>query len=258
MLVRANSILLTKASRSWDDVWLRWQCDEGATLNAASTCNTYLIVLKGTQQDHLPGIVAIKLAKLASIRPETARRLLEKTSTVIKRGIDADQARRYSDALTEIGCACEVQAEDQLTLDIDPELLANGDTSSAPIAPTSNDAHKEERVNITASEMLFSFDGRVGRITFLKYWLLLWMGGLATLFVLVGLVPGLSADTGKTIVGVLILWPTFAVWIKRLHDRNRPGIFFLLIFIPVIGIWVLVETFFLRGTKGVNRFGPQP
>ena len=227
-------------------------------MNTALTSKTYLVALKGTQPDHLPGIVAIKLAKLANIRPETAKRLLEKASTVIKRGIDADEARRYSDSLTEIGCVCEVQAEGQLTLDIDPELLANSDASTVSVVPTANDADKVERGNLTASEMLFSFDGRVGRITFLKYWLLLWMGGLAMLFVLVGLVPGLSADTGKTTVGLLILWPTFAVWIKRLHDRNRPGIFFLLIFIPVIGVWVLVETFFLRGTKGANRFGPQP
>lgn len=100
------------------------------------------------------------------------------------------------------------------------------------------------------------------------------------------------------IVSVLSLWPSLAGCIKRLHDRDRSGWwiggFYLLAAIVVAvtltsmmatmvtrtpehsgpavvgigvggglllmgyGLWLLVETGFLRGTPGPNRFGPDP
>jgi uncharacterized membrane protein YhaH (DUF805 family) len=100
------------------------------------------------------------------------------------------------------------------------------------------------------------------------------------------------------IVSVLSLWPSLAGGIKRLHDRDRSGWwiggFYLLGAIVVAvtlgsmtatmatrspeqnapmvvaisigggllmigyGLWLLVETGFLRGTPGPNRYGPDP
>lgn len=52
--------------------------------------------------------------------------------------------------------------------------------------------------------------------------------------------------------------PYIAVSIRRLHDTNRSGWWFLIGFIPVIGpIWFLV-LMVLAGTGGDNRFGPPP
>ncbi|WP_158811157.1 DUF805 domain-containing protein [Beijerinckia sp. L45] len=62
------------------------------------------------------------------------------------------------------------------------------------------------------------------------------------------------------IVGsILYLWINTCIAIKRLHDRNKSGWWFLLAFVPYVGgLWLLIECGMLRGTAGPNRFGPDP
>lgn len=62
-----------------------------------------------------------------------------------------------------------------------------------------------------------------------------------------------------TIVILLTLWPSLAIYTKRWHDRNKSGWWSLIMFVPIIGgLWMLIELGFLRGTEGPNRFGPDP
>ena len=45
---------------------------------------------------------------------------------------------------------------------------------------------------------------------------------------------------------------------RRLHDTNRSGFYLLISFIPFIGGLILLFFFIAEGTKGKNRFGPDP
>lgn len=52
--------------------------------------------------------------------------------------------------------------------------------------------------------------------------------------------------------------PSLAVTVRRLHDINKSGGWFFIIFIPIVGaIWLLV-LMCIDGTPGDNRFGPNP
>jgi len=52
---------------------------------------------------------------------------------------------------------------------------------------------------------------------------------------------------------------TLCVHIKRCHDRDQSGWWVLLLLIPVIGfIWAIINLGILEGTRGPNRFGPDP
>lgn len=51
--------------------------------------------------------------------------------------------------------------------------------------------------------------------------------------------------------------PSLAVIVRRLHDQDKSGWFVLLGLIPIANI-VLLVFMFLEGTKGPNRFGPDP
>ena len=83
-----------------------------------------------------------------------------------------------------------------------------------------------------------------------------------------GLVTVLGPESiGRFVVAVIIglpflvfmLWVSFAVTVKRFHDRGRTAWFLLIVLIPFIGfIWLAVELMFLKGTSGENRFGPDP
>ena len=60
------------------------------------------------------------------------------------------------------------------------------------------------------------------------------------------------------LIYVALLWPSIAIQIKRVHDRDWPWAFILVLFIPIVNIWPMIEIMFLRGTVGSNRFGPDP
>ena len=61
------------------------------------------------------------------------------------------------------------------------------------------------------------------------------------------------------LVGLLMIWPVLAVRAKRWHDRDKSAWWILIDFVPIIGgLWALIETGFLPGTIGENRFGPDP
>ncbi|NQU61538.1 MAG: DUF805 domain-containing protein [Rhodospirillales bacterium] len=56
-----------------------------------------------------------------------------------------------------------------------------------------------------------------------------------------------------------LLWPAFAIGVKRLKDRDMAGWWSLIGIIPLVGqIWALVTLGFFKGTDGENRFGPDP
>ncbi|ARS25702.1 DUF805 domain-containing protein [Sphingomonas sp. KC8] len=52
--------------------------------------------------------------------------------------------------------------------------------------------------------------------------------------------------------------PSLAVGIRRLHDTDRSGWWLLIGLIPLIGTIVLLVFYCTDGTKGPNRFGPDP
>lgn len=60
------------------------------------------------------------------------------------------------------------------------------------------------------------------------------------------------------VYALAILVPGIAVVVRRLHDQGKPGVWFLIGFIPFIGgIWLLV-LMCLPGTVGPNMYGPDP
>ena len=110
-------------------------------------------------------------------------------------------------------------------------------------------------------QLLFSTKGRIPRST---YWYFSLGSGLIGLaMVILDLVLGtFDEDTGRglftTIVSLILTIPSYAVSIKRLHDRDRSGWFVLVGMIPFVGIWMWIEVGFLRGTYGTNQYGADP
>src|SRR5262245_52471631 len=132
--------------------------------------------------------------------------------------------------------------------------------------------------------LFFGFGGRINRAKYwftLVIWILIWIIAVekfvkiivdyAVLFIIV-------------LAFVTLGWVSaFAIGVKRLHDRNRSGWWIVLFYVVpavlggagkgtdgdlaqgilglatlVLSIWGLVELGFLRGTRGPNRFGPDP
>lgn len=55
---------------------------------------------------------------------------------------------------------------------------------------------------------------------------------------------------------IIIFWIILAVSVKRLHDCNKSGWFYLINLLPFIGqLWILILCGFTKGTEEGNRFG---
>jgi uncharacterized membrane protein YhaH (DUF805 family) len=130
-----------------------------------------------------------------------------------------------------------------------------------------------------------SFNGRISRQTF-------WIGfGILLVAELIShaLAEEIQGDRLSAIVDLAFTYPEFAVALKRGHDRNmplwllmvffgagavldlltvlemtgnddQPSLLSLLIALPftVLGLALLVELGFRRGTVGPNQYGPDP
>ncbi|WP_428773299.1 DUF805 domain-containing protein [Vibrio sp.] len=136
-------------------------------------------------------------------------------------------------------------------------------------------------------QLLFSFQGRIGRQTY-------WMWNLAYYAIIIAvaslsnvLFPH-SAHLLLPLFLLLMLFPDLAVTAKRWHDRGK-STWWLVLNIPLIvgrmmmpsgqpdmmaspssiqmvsslvaiacGSWILIECGFLRGQAGENAYGPEP
>ena len=62
-----------------------------------------------------------------------------------------------------------------------------------------------------------------------------------------------------TVLFVLVsLVPSIAVTVRRLHDQDKSGWFYLISFVPYVGGIIIFVLMCIDGTAGPNRFGPDP
>ncbi len=141
------------------------------------------------------------------------------------------------------------------------------------------------------ARLLFSFNGRLNRARYVVVQLVLLTIWLLFLLKVSSPWTELHLDW---VVTMVMIWINAATNVKRLHDRNRSGwwavavfivnrftytfygLFFGLYFgvdisatrelllvmlavaLSLLQTWVIIELFFLSGTDGRNRFGPDP
>ncbi|MCW2254246.1 uncharacterized membrane protein YhaH (DUF805 family) [Providencia alcalifaciens] len=68
---------------------------------------------------------------------------------------------------------------------------------------------------------------------------------------------GMAAFVVLIIYALGIFIPSLAVTVRRLHDTDKSGWWYLISFIPFGGIVIFVFMC-LDGTKGINKFGNDP
>lgn len=67
-----------------------------------------------------------------------------------------------------------------------------------------------------------------------------------------------TAFAGYGIFALLVLLPSIAVTVRRLHDTGRSGWWFWISLVPVVGGIVLFVFTVLDSTPGNNQYGPSP
>ncbi|MCW8333906.1 DUF805 domain-containing protein [Vibrio sp. SCSIO 43135] len=140
---------------------------------------------------------------------------------------------------------------------------------------------------MSMKELLFSFQGRIGRKTY-------WIWNAVYYMAIMGFAGGINilfpaiAHLALPLFLLCVLVPDLAITAKRWHDRGRSS-WFLLLNVPLVigrmtvpvgdpsqmtetttlqlvsslaalicGAWILVECGFMKGEEGDNQYGPEP
>ncbi|HBK47248.1 MAG TPA: DUF805 domain-containing protein [Xanthomonadaceae bacterium] len=60
------------------------------------------------------------------------------------------------------------------------------------------------------------------------------------------------------LVALALVVPSIAVAVRRFHDQDKSGWFYLLALIPYVGGLIVLIFMFFEGTQGPNQYGPDP
>ena len=106
-------------------------------------------------------------------------------------------------------------------------------------------------------ENYLNFTGRARRAEFWWYFLanLIITVVLNIIDAAIGSGSGFYGGILTGIYGLAVLLPGLAVGIRRLHDTDKSGWWLLLVFIPIVGIIVLIVFWATDGQPGVNQYG---
>jgi uncharacterized membrane protein YhaH (DUF805 family) len=102
------------------------------------------------------------------------------------------------------------------------------------------------------------FSGRASRSEF-WYWILFTvLVSIVTSIIDLEVLSSSSISPFSSIWSLVTFLPSLAMGVRRLRDTDRSGWWWLLSFIPLIGIIVLIVFWCSAGTRGPNRFGLDP
>lgn len=107
--------------------------------------------------------------------------------------------------------------------------------------------------DVTIKEKFFNYKGRLNRKRYFLRTLIasLLLGLVAGILSLISPVLAFPVYILSAIVGVMLA-------IRRCHDLNKSGWFYLLLLIPIVNIFGGLYLLFAMGTIGPNQYGPDP
>jgi uncharacterized membrane protein YhaH (DUF805 family) len=236
-------------------------CDKDAW---AMNENHYKIVFDGTL---LPGVdintAKLNLAALFKSDVSAIERLFNGRPIALKTDLSQADAQAYLQALRNTGVDARIEAQPA----IEPDLADVHDpVPQSPYSPPQ--ASLGERLPEFAVLKPFSVEGRIGRLRFLAWTMVLSLVTLPVVgvFALIGLglVSG-DSTTGLIIGGIFafFLFLAFVVisvlfTIQRLHDIGWSGWLWLLNLVPFVGSFFPLVIMVMPGNVGANRYGPPP
>ena len=108
-----------------------------------------------------------------------------------------------------------------------------------------------------------TFSGRASSSEFWRFMVCreIIVDGLVVFGIIVDMVLGnTSAASDYAMVLLIILQlifflPSLAITCRRLHDVGKSGLTFLLVFIPIVGIFVLLSDLVKKGDVSINAYG---
>ena len=93
-----------------------------------------------------------------------------------------------------------------------------------------------------------TFSGRASKSEYWYFYLFNLIVGMASAFI---------NEVAYGLTSLILLLPSIAVCVRRLHDTNRSAWWTLIALVPIIGL-ILIYWLAKKGTEGDNNYGPNP
>ena len=229
----------------------------------------FKIVFDGTL---LPGVdintAKLNLAALYKSDVAAVERLFSGQPVTLKRDLSQIDAQTYLQALKDTGIDARLEPEPVIELslsDVRDHAPAVTEPDS-PYAPPQADV--AERVPEYAPLKPFSIEGRIGRLRFLAWSMVLSLVTIAVVgvFALIALALVSTDSTAGLIIGgilafvlcVVFLIATILISVQRLHDVGWSGWLWLLNLVPFVGSFFPLLLVVLPGSGVANRYGAPP
>lgn len=135
-------------------------------------------------------------------------------------------------------------------------------SQSTPYAPPS--AAVADMATEFGEISILSPRGRLGRVRYFAYGLLIAIISWIIIGVLSGIGMALGENGGPVMIGgfatvyIAMVAISVILAIQRLHDLDKTGWLFLLMLIPLVNIILGLYLLFGSGSEGENRFGNPP
>ena len=104
----------------------------------------------------------------------------------------------------------------------------------------------------------FTYTGRASRSAywwFAAFEVVAWIGVLILALIFTAIHVSAIAILLYVVAAIAAFLISISLTVRRLHDQDKSGFWYFIVFVPFIGgIWLLVLTL-LEGTRGPNRFG---
>ena len=229
----------------------------------------FKIVFDGTL---LPGVdintAKLNLAALYKSEVAAVERLFSGQPVTLKRDLSQIDAQTYLQALKNTGIDAHLEPEPVIELNLsDVRDHAPAATEpDSPYAPPRADV--AERVPEYAPLKPFGVEGRIGRLRFLAWSMVLSLVTIAVVgvFALSALALVSTDSTAGLIVGgilafvlcVAFLIATILISVQRLHDVGWSGWLWLLNLVPFVGSFFPLLLVVLPGSGVANRYGAPP
>jgi uncharacterized membrane protein YhaH (DUF805 family) len=224
----------------------------------------------------MPGVdtttAKLNLAELFKSDISAIERLFSGRKVALKSDLSQSEAQKYLEALNKSGIDARIEAQPSLELNLGevhethhrPDPIVD---PASPYAPPR--AEVGEVVAGYATLKPFSFEGRIGRLRFLAWTMVLTLAmmpviGIAFWFSLSWLLVSnsIAAMIVGGVVGVAIMlafaFVSLQFNVQRLHDVGWSGWLWLLNLVPFVGGLFPIVLLCMPGNTGANRYGPPP
>lgn len=229
----------------------------------------------------MPGVdtttAKLNLAELFKSDVSAIERLFTGRKVALKSNLSQSEAQQYLEALNKSGIDARIEAEPVVQLNLGEVQEAprqpSGRHPDSIVEPVSPYAPPRAQVGEALAEYgtlkPFSFDGRIGRLRYLAWTMVLTLAllplvgigfWLATAWLLASdSVAGLIV--GGLLAAVVVLAFAFVSIqfnVQRLHDLGWSGWLWLINLVPFVGSIFPFILIIAPGNTGANQYGPPP